>query len=174
MSRPKYEEYPLPIHWASHGPPADLAPSFRRFDGLGAEAVNALLREDRSGIRTPAVASFRDAIANFTPTSLIRSDDDDWYDPDHPDPRREWAEAFFIYATFSGDKVLLKENGEVAWALAAERRMRPMASSFPEFLEQCAICYRDDGAWDYYRWVERLDRFDGIDRLNRGESSSSQ
>ena len=70
MSRSKCEEYPLPIHWKAD-PPADLVPWFRRFDGLGALAVHTLLREDWSGISTPAVASLCDAIANFTPNSLI-------------------------------------------------------------------------------------------------------
>jgi hypothetical protein len=65
-----------------------------------------------------------------------------WYndiDEDHPDPYREWAEAQLLYFTFAGDMVLMKDSGEVGWALAAELRMCPLAPTFSNFVEQCAI-----------------------------------
>jgi hypothetical protein len=51
---------------------------------------------------------------------------------------------------------MMKDSGEVGWALAAEQRMCPLALSFSSFLEQCAICYQDRGVLNYYDWVKRI------------------
>jgi hypothetical protein len=219
----------------------DLDEWFARFVGLRSDEVAKILRDEWGAIRSPAVASFRDAICAFKPISLIHSGDerdDGWYKGwwlrmkgprtyhswdtdvflhsppvrtalveciDHYslpepevitefcsffyriqnsmnlwsgflpppwyrfeewgyyrhvdglrplDPNRKWADAYFIYTTDTGDKVLMKPDGEVGWALAAERRIREFAPSFSEFLEQCALCYRVHGVLDYYAWDE--------------------
>src|SRR5262249_2897208 len=55
-------------------------------------------------------------------------------DQDHPDPHREWAEAYYLYTTFTGDKVLMKDSGEVGWALCAEQRICPLSPSLSNFV----------------------------------------
>jgi hypothetical protein len=103
--------------------------------------------------------NFKDNGSAFFEPPWFQYQNGGWYDDvddDHPDPLREWAEAYYLYATAAGDKVLMKANGEVGWALAAERRMCPLASSFSSFIEQCAICYRDQSGLEYYRWREQF------------------
>ena len=97
------------------------------------------------------------------PDRWQRFEEGGWYvdidDPDHPDPHREWARAFCVYMDGSGECVLRKESGETAWYVAPEIKMYPLASSFSRFLEQCAICYKDRGGFDYYNdWVKRFSR----------------
>jgi hypothetical protein len=99
----------------------------------------------------------------YPPDRWLRFEEGGWYvdidDPDHPDPHREWARAFFLYCDGGGQCALMKESGEVGWYLAPEIRMCPLASSFSNFVEQCAICYKDRGGLDYYNnWVERFSR----------------
>jgi hypothetical protein len=97
--------------------------------------------------------------SGFYPLPWRRYQEGGWYEdvdkPNHPDPKREWADAFVLYCTSTGDEVLMKANGEVSWALLAEQRICPLAPSFSRFLKQCAICYRDWGHLDYYDWIER-------------------
>jgi hypothetical protein len=103
----------------------------------------------------------KDNASAFFEPPWLRYQEGGWYDDidqDHPDPQREWAEAYYLYGTFTGDKVLMKDSGEVGWALCAEQRMCSLAPSFSSFLEQCAICYRDRGVLDYYDWVRRFSR----------------
>ena len=74
----------------------------------------------------------------------------------HPDPRREWASAFYLYTTDTGEWVLIKPNGEIGWLLLAARRIVPMAPSFSEFLERCTLCYRAYGVLNYYEVWNQL------------------
>jgi hypothetical protein len=71
-------------------------------------------------------------------------------DHDHFDPERKWEHACLFYCTFSGECILLNADGRVGWYLAAEQKIRLMASSFSEFLEQCAFCYRIYGILHYH------------------------
>ena len=79
-------------------------------------------------------------------------------DEDHPDPHREWADAYYLYCDCSGNKVLMKESGEVGWSLIERRgAAHPVARSFSSFVEKCAICLKEDGMLDYYNsWLERF------------------
>ncbi len=79
-------------------------------------------------------------------------------DEDHPDPHGEWADAHYLFSDCSGNKVLMKESGEVGWSVCDERgAVRPAAPSFSDFLENCAICFREDGMLDYYNsWLVRF------------------
>ena len=81
---------------------------------------------------------------------------DDVDEPEHFDPRREWADSFLIYCTFDGNVVLLNPNGKLSWYLSAENRIRPLAVSFSGFLEKCALCYRVEGMLDYYNCEDLL------------------
>jgi hypothetical protein len=240
MSRTHQAEYPLPFHVEDLHLVPPLDPWLARFSGLSGDQVAEILRKEWDAIRTPAVASFRDAIHSFRPISLFDDGmEDEWYqgwwlrmerpatetawekevllhappdraalveclagyglpnqdvmnefyfhsykmrnakdngsafyeppwlrfhelgwyddiDQDHPDPHREWAEANLLYTTFTGDMVLMKDSGEVGWALAAEQRTCPLAPTFSNFVEQCAIWYQDRGVLDYYNWVKRF------------------
>jgi hypothetical protein len=71
-------------------------------------------------------------------------------DPYHMDPERNWEQACFLYCTDTGECVLLSPDRRVGWYLSAEQRIRLMAPTFSEFLEQCAFGYRIYGTLDYY------------------------
>jgi hypothetical protein len=79
-------------------------------------------------------------------------------DEDHPDPHGEWADAYYLFCDSAGHKVLMKESGEVGWSVCDERgAVHPAARSFSNFLENCAICFREDGMLDYYNsWLVRF------------------
>jgi hypothetical protein len=55
----------------------EVDPWIARFAGLRSDEVTEILRHQWGEIRSPAVASFRDAMIAFKPISVIHSDDDD-------------------------------------------------------------------------------------------------
>jgi hypothetical protein len=63
-------EYPLPFHVEDLHLVPPLDPWLARFAGLSGDQVAEILRKEWDAIRTPAVASFRDAILSFQPISL--------------------------------------------------------------------------------------------------------
>jgi len=76
------------------------------------------------------------------------------------DRDRQWAPAPIIYMHSTGDSVLLKPNGEVAWALLAETPKTgpfvPIASSFSRFVDEVVDSAKDNHLiFDYYQWLER-------------------
>jgi hypothetical protein len=92
----------------------------------------------------------------FPPELWGRYEYEDWSrdDPDHPDPDGKWADAFYIFCTDTGDKILLSPSGALAWELCAELRIVPAAPSFSRFLERWGAAVGEWGDFNYDSWCD--------------------
>ena len=74
------------------------------------------------------------------------------------DPNRDWARAIIVYFASDGNSVILKPDGEAAWAVHTHRRVTgpfvPIAPSFAVVLEQFVDLADPYFMLDYYTWEE--------------------
>ncbi len=76
--------------------------------------------------------------------------DEESFDPEYEAMSAEWLDGLIIFTTRSGDMIVRLADDRMVWALMAENRAVPVATSFSGFLELCAEAYDRYFCLDYY------------------------